>query len=205
MNFITFKEKLKDFSVFSVNDIRMVYPRFFNQRLVEWQKKGYIKKIVRKYYIFSDTEINEQLLFLTANKIYKPSYVSFESALAYHGLIPESVYKITSATTKKTYSFNTPLGKLSYHTIHKKYFFGYKLMVYKKENYIIAAPEKALLDFFYINEHIKTKNDVLELRINKDRINGVIKMPVLDEYLSRFQNRVLERKIKIFKGCIEND
>ena len=205
MNFITFKEKFKDFLIFSVNHIRLLDPWFFNQRLVEWQKKGYIKKIVRKYYIFSDTEINEQLLFLTANKIYKPSYISFETALAYYGLIPESVYKITSAATKKTYNFNTPLGKLSYHTLHKKLFFGYKLMAYKKESFIIASAEKALLDFFYINEHIKTKTDILELRINKNRVQGVLAMPVLDEYLAKFQNKALEGKIKIFKECIKND
>ncbi|OGS25173.1 MAG: hypothetical protein A2297_07510 [Elusimicrobia bacterium RIFOXYB2_FULL_48_7] len=204
MNFITFKEQFKNFSIFSVNDIRMIDPGFFNQRLVEWQKKGYIKKIIRKFYIFSDTEINEQLLFLIANKIYKPSYISFETALAYYGLIPESVYKISSASTNKTSVFNTSTGKFFYTTVHKKLFFGYKLIDYKKENFVIATAEKALLDFFYINSHIKTKNDILELRINEGVSKDVIKIPVLDEYLDRFQNKTLERKIKIFKEYIKN-
>src|SRR5580698_2372765 len=38
--------------------------------------------------------------FLMANHILGPSYVSLESALAYHGLIPEKVYEISSVTTK---------------------------------------------------------------------------------------------------------
>src|SRR3990167_2822579 len=37
-----------------------------------------------------------------ANRLYEPSYVSFEYALAHHGVIPETVYTVTSATTKIT-------------------------------------------------------------------------------------------------------
>ena len=36
--------------------------------------------------------------FELAQKIYGPSYISFESALSYHGLIPEAVYSISSAS-----------------------------------------------------------------------------------------------------------
>src|SRR3989338_3314013 len=35
-----------------------------------------------------------------ANRLYFPSYISFEYALAYYRIIPEVVYSITSATTK---------------------------------------------------------------------------------------------------------
>src|SRR3989344_3452385 len=45
-----------------------------------------------------------------ANRIYGPSYVSFEYALAYYRLIPETVYTVTSATTKTTREF-TVQGK----------------------------------------------------------------------------------------------
>ena len=50
MRFYEFKESLKDFVVFSINDIRKVDESFNNQRLSEWQEKGYIKKIIKGYY-----------------------------------------------------------------------------------------------------------------------------------------------------------
>ncbi len=55
MRFYEFKESLKDFVVFSINDIRKVDESFNNQRLSEWQEKGYIKKIIKGYYCFTGT------------------------------------------------------------------------------------------------------------------------------------------------------
>jgi len=52
MNFLEFKEKLKDFVVFNLNDIRKVDNRFDLRRLNEWQKKGYIKMVRRGHYAF---------------------------------------------------------------------------------------------------------------------------------------------------------
>ncbi len=75
--------------------------------------------------MFTDTPLNEETLFLIANKLYAPSYVSFEMALSYYGLIPEGVYAITSATSKKTATFQTPIGKFSYRTLKPQLFFGY--------------------------------------------------------------------------------
>jgi predicted transcriptional regulator of viral defense system len=105
MQYIEFKDSLKDFTIFSLNDIRRIDNRFFRTRLNEWQNKGFIKKVIKGFYIFSDLELNEKVLFEIANRIYSPSYISFETALFWHGLIPESVYGITSASTRRTYKF----------------------------------------------------------------------------------------------------
>lgn len=63
--------------------------------------------------------------YLLANILYQPSYISLEFALSYYSLIPESVYLITSVTTKPTREF--AVGKLffSYQTIKKQAFVGY--------------------------------------------------------------------------------
>ena len=95
MQYIELKNGLKDFTVFSVSEIRKIDPHFHRRRLNEWQDKGYIKKIIRGYYIFSDLKLSEEVLFEMANRIYAPSYVSFEMAISYYHLIPESVYGIT--------------------------------------------------------------------------------------------------------------
>ena len=110
MQYIDLKTELKDFIVFSINGIEKIDPSFHNQRLSEWQKKGYIKKIRQGYYVFSDLQIDEKTLFLIANKIYAPSYVSLEMSLSWHNLIPEAVYGITCVTSRKTANFQTPVG-----------------------------------------------------------------------------------------------
>ena len=110
MNFVHFKNSLRDFPVFSIADIRAAHGGFDRRRLSEWQKKGYIKKIIKGYYLFSDVDINENTLLAIANKIYKPSYISFETAMSYYRLIPESIYMITSASTRRTSLFETTYG-----------------------------------------------------------------------------------------------
>ena len=111
MNFISFKNSLRDFPVFSIADIRAAYGEFDRRRLSEWQQKGYIKKIIKGHYLFSDVDIDESTLLAVANKIYKPAYISFETAMSYYRLIPESIYMITSASTRRTSVFETPLAR----------------------------------------------------------------------------------------------
>ena len=133
MNYIKLKNFLKDYTIFSLNDIKMIDSSFYRRRLNEWQDKGYIKKIIRGYYIFSDLEINEQILFEIANKIYSPSYISLEMVLSYYHLIPESVYGITSVSTRRTYSFITPIAEFIYKTVKPQLFFGYNLIKYNNK------------------------------------------------------------------------
>ena len=109
MQYLEFQKSFNNFTVFSLADIRQVEPGFYRRRLNEWQGKGYLKKVIKGYYIFSGMVLKESVLFEIANRIYNPSYISFEMALAYYGLIPESVYGITSASTRKTSHFRTPV------------------------------------------------------------------------------------------------
>ena len=111
-----------------MTDIRKIEPAFHRPRLNEWQSKGYIKKLRRGYYMFSDAALDEKALFLIANRLYAPSYISFEMAFAHYGLIPESVYGITSATAQKTNNFKTPIGEFIYRHLKPSLMFGYRLI-----------------------------------------------------------------------------
>ena len=86
MQYVELKEQLKNFKIFNLNDIRKIEEDFDLRRLNEWQKKNYIKKIRQGFYIFSDLEINEQTLFVIANRIHEPSYISLEMACLFTGL-----------------------------------------------------------------------------------------------------------------------
>ena len=82
-----------------------------------------------------------------ANLIYGPSYVSLDYALSYYGMIPERVHSITSMTTRRSRSFDTPLGLFSYRTLpDSKYSVGAILDSAGGTSFMIASPEKALVD-----------------------------------------------------------
>lgn len=198
MQYIEIKDNLKDFIVFSINDILKIDPDFHRQRLSEWQKKGYIEKIIKGYYIFSDLEVNESVLFIIANKIFEPSYISLEMALSYHGLIPESVYGITSVTSRKTYKFATPIGRFSYRRIKPELMFGYELVKYQGYTFKMAEIEKAALDYFYLNTKLKTEGEFEELRISRETFQEKADMEKLKNYLSQFQNEALEKRVNRF-------
>ncbi len=195
MNFVYFKNSLRDFPVFSLADIRAAHGGFDRRRLSEWQKKGYIKKIVKGYYFFSDVDMNEDTLSAIANKIYKPSYISFETAMSHYRLIPESIYMITSASTKRTSLFETPLARFSYRTIKPALFFGYSLLPGRIK---MAYMEKAILDYFYINPAVQTDDDFASLRINREEMLGRVNKERLADYMQRFSQKRLSKRMEHF-------
>ena len=200
MNFIHFKNSLRDFPVFSIADIRAAHGGFDRRRLSEWQKKGYIKKIVKGYYLFSDIEMDEGLLLAIANKIYKPSYISFETAMSHYRLIPESIYMITSASTKRTSLFETPLVRFSYRTIKPALFFGYSLL---PGGIKMAFMEKAILDYFYINPALRTEDDFASLRINREEMLNRFNKKQLTDYMRRFSQKRLSKRMEHFLEWME--
>jgi len=204
MKFLELKSELKDFTIFSLNEIRNIEPDFYRPRLNEWQDKGYIKKVVRGYYIFSDLQLSEEILFKIANRIYLPSYISLESALSYYHLIPESVYGITSISTRKTYHFRTPIGEFIYRTLKPQLFFGYYLMNYKGQYLKMASIEKVLLDYFYLHPDIETKQDFDSLRINREVFFEQMDRGKLMNFLEKFNQKKLTGRINHFWSYIKN-
>jgi len=203
MQFFELKTQLKHFSVFSIQDIEKINPSFHKQRLSEWQKKGYIKKIRQGFYYFSDIQINEQALFIIANTIYSPSYISLEMALSVYGLIPEAVYSITSVTSQKTHTFKTTVGHFIYQHIKPELLFGYELREHSNQRYMIAEMEKALLDYFYLHPHIKNREDFEGLRFNVSELKSKIHMDRFKKYLAAFQCKALSARMNTFLTYIE--
>ena len=79
--------------------------------------------------------------------VYGPSYVSRETALAIHGLIPERVEEITCMTPLKEKRFQTPAGRFTYRVMPKAAFaIGVGLAEARGGTYFLACPEKALCD-----------------------------------------------------------
>jgi len=87
-------------------------------------------------------------LDLIANHLYGPSYVSFENALSFYGLIPERVHNTRSMTLKRARSFATPLGNFDYISAPQDYFrIGIRQEIVSDSfAYLIASPGKAICD-----------------------------------------------------------
>ena len=203
MRYQNFREQLKNFTVFSLADIRKIEPEFYRSRLNEWQKKGYIKKLRRDYYIFSDTALNEGVLFLIANHLYTPSYVSFETALSHYGLIPEGVYSITSISSKKTARFQTPIAQFNYHRLMPNLFFGYRLERQGDQSYKIAEIEKAALDYLYLHPDIVREADFYEWRFNSYDFLSMADIQKLRKYANAFHNKAFSVRVEKFITLIK--
>lgn len=198
MQYIELREQLKDFKIFNLSDIRKIEADFDLRRLNEWQKKNYIKKIRQGFYIFSDLEINEQTLFIIANRIHGPSYISLEMALSFYGLIPEAVYGITSVTTQKTKTLKTSIGNFNYRHIRPELMFGYEMLEYGGHSYKMAEMEKAVLDYLYFNSKIDDEESFAGLRFNVAEFKEKADMEKFNKYLLIFGNKALAGRVKKF-------
>jgi predicted transcriptional regulator of viral defense system len=203
MNYLHFKEVLHRFKIFSLTDIKKVFSTFDSRRLVEWQQKGYIKKVINRWYIFADVQIEEDLLFWAANRIYQPSYISMETALSYYGLIPEAVYTTTSMSTLKTTSFDTPLGTFVYRHVKPALYFGYHIVQWQRFPIKMADPEKVILDYLYLNPNLNRNEDWQSLRLNQETMHNVVDVKKLQEYLSIIQAKALDKRVSHFLTFME--
>ena len=134
-------------------------------KLTRYKQLGYLISPRRSvYYLAGEVEDKYKI----ANKVYAPSYVSLDSALSKYDLIPETVYTITSVTTKATREFADDQTVYHYYRIKKEAFIGYR----KEGDTLIADPEKAVVDYLYfVSQGDRQLNDRLNLeKINKDKV-----------------------------------
>jgi hypothetical protein len=136
-------------------------------KITQLLRSGEVIRVKKGIYVFAPelrrSMVNVEML---ANQIYGPSYVSREYALAYYGLIPEHVFEVTCMTTKRKKLFQTPMGRFSYTPLPKHLFsIGFTLtQMSDKSSALIATPEKALADLFYVRKfQIDTLEELVDL------------------------------------------
>ena len=126
--------------------------------------------------------------------IYGPSYVSLETALAHHGLIPERVYEITSVTCKRAKLFRTPVGRFSYRPVNESvYSYGFGLQPVAGGAFFLAEPEKALCDRIACVRGLRAQRDVPalledDLRVDVDAVVRM-RLPLVREVARRYRRR----------------
>jgi predicted transcriptional regulator of viral defense system len=199
MQFREFESKISALPVFNLNDVRKLDPKFHRQQLYDWQKRGYIKPVAGGYYFLADRTMDEALLFMVANKIYEPSYISLESALAYYQVIPESVLGVTSISSRKTSQFQSTWGVFSYRSIKPQYMIGYQVMeIAPGKKFKMASLEKAIFDYLYLNSDIQSTADFEGLRWNRTQLTSLLDQATFSRFASIFDKQSLQSRVNQF-------
>ena len=169
-------------------------------------KRGKIARMIRSGDLFQlrrglyATRRDLNPLCLAAGT-YGPSYISYETALSYYGLIPEAVYEITSATLKRSAEFQNIFGRFHYRRVPESvYPAGIERVTESGLPFLIASPTKAVCDRIALEPRIRSMLDVkrwAELM----RLDEAIELDlfVLDACAENYQRpavRLLQRTVE---------
>jgi predicted transcriptional regulator of viral defense system len=186
MKWESFVNHMKGVPVVLTENLRTRFSSFGSMavQLGRWHNAGKLIQLKRGVYLIAEpyrkVEIHEPFL---AQTLKHPSYISLEKALEFHGLIPEAVPVYTSVTTKRPGRFVTEIGSFDYRHIQRPFFWGYESVERHGQIGFVAMPEKALLDFFYLNRVAVTESYLREMRLqNTEKVN----LKRLTEFASHF-------------------
>jgi predicted transcriptional regulator of viral defense system len=171
-------------------------------QLARWVKSGRIIRLRRGLYVLAPPYRKvEPHPFVVANSLRKNSYVSLQSALAHHGLIPEYVPMVTSVTTARPEQLRTELGAYTFKHIRREFFFGYRSVELSlNQRAFLATPEKALLDLVYLTPGAQAEEYVRGLRLqNVETIDST----VLSEFARRMGKPKLARAARRVIGILD--
>ena len=192
INTLLVQTKLKEaqLRLFSVLDFQRILgiENYGSARsnISRYLKSGLIQRASKGLYFLTD---NPPSNFELANKLYQPSYISFETALSFYGIIPETIYEITSATSRPPREYIVKNIKFSYKKIKKSCFNGYHSIKIQNILVFIAEPEKALADYLYLVALGKRKLTYERIDLSKIKKNRLL------IYAQQFQRHKLSEII----------
>lgn len=173
-------------------------------------KAGEVIRIHRGLYCLAPKYLRikpDPLVF--AQQIHGPSYISLETALSYHGWIPEAVYAITSASMDRSREFETPLGHFSYTRIPQKVLYTEVTRIEKQDgrsesgfhpgaSFLIASPLKALADYVYAHRlDWASAGPVIEsLRVGENSLAS-LDLETVEHLIDNYSSR---RVLRFLKG-----
>lgn len=206
MDYLHFRKQWLEVGCFSIYQLRAWKNDFDGNALSRWVKKGYLAKIRQDWYAFCELLGEPDMARFIAGKIYSPSYISLHAALSIYGIIPEAVTQITCVTSKRTASYNNAFGRFHYQTIKPEMFFGYKQEpVNRGGSYLIAEPEKAIVDLLYLFPQYSTPDAMREMRFDEWWMREELNRDVLTTYAKRTAKKALTSRVELLINTYCND
>ena len=171
-------------------------------QLSRWVKSGRLLQLRRGLYSLAPMWRKvEPHPFLVANRLQPGSFVSLQSALAFHGVIPEHVPVVTSVGPGRPETVHNPLGAFQFKHLTGTLFFGYSRMeVATRQLAFVASPEKALLDLIHLTPGADSENYLRELRLQNPE---AMDLSTLDELARRSGKAKLLRAARLVKHLLE--
>lgn len=201
MNRVTAQLFQSPVTVFSQSDVAVVVDgsEFSRHGLIKRALgKGEILQIRRGLYCLAPRFRKKPVsVYAVAQRVYGPSYVSLETALAFHGWIPEAVHACTCASYGNARDFDTPVGPFVYRRIPQRVFYAdVERHVDTDGNvFLMASPAKALTDYVYVHRVDWAIDDAsASLRIEPEDLAAVTAEELdalIDNYASRRVKRFL--------------
>ncbi|MFW5915674.1 MAG: type IV toxin-antitoxin system AbiEi family antitoxin domain-containing protein [Planctomycetota bacterium] len=176
-------------------------------QLSQWADQGKVIRCRKGKYLLSDRyRVLTPSVYYVANYLYRPSYVSLATALQFYGLIPEAVELIQSVTPRHGREWSTKLADFSYRSIKRERFWGYHResidALSTQNRFLIADPEKALLDLFYLRSGAWTRERLGEMRFQSLEHIDVDR---LQSYTNRFASPKVSRAVDRFTGLYSGE
>ncbi len=166
-------------------------------------KRGSLRALRRGMYVLGEpyrkATPNPALL---ANRIYAPSYLSFQWALGFYGLIPEKVMTYTSATPRVPRVFDNEFGRFQYRHIKPPCFAGYQAAEIDRQRVLIAAPEKALVDLWHIETGEWSADRMAGMRFqNVEQVS----LKKLDSCVAMYRSPRLVRAARVWRAYVKSE
>jgi predicted transcriptional regulator of viral defense system len=173
-------------------------------QLSRWVRNGRLIQLRRGLYALAPVWRKvEAHPFLMANRLQRGSYVSAQSALAFHGMIPEYVPVVTSVGPGRPETIRNPLGAFQFNHLAKQLIFGYsQVEVAPKQLAFVASPEKALLDLIHLTAGADSEKYLRLLRLqNPEALN----MAAMAELAKRCGKPKLIRAAQLVGSLLEEE
>ncbi len=199
MRFLDFYKEYRSLGLISVHQIHALGTGPDSNALGRWVRQGLLIRLRSGFYAFPESAEEPGFAYYAANRIYRPSYISLHSALAFYGMIPEAVVQVTSVSSLKTCAFKSPAGEFSYKSVRKSLMFGYEARPDGRLSVLWATPEKALLDLLYLYPFYRTESDFEELRLDEDYMRSSLNWDRLMEFAEKADSAALLSRIKILE------
>lgn len=175
-----------------------------NQKISLEAKKGNLIRIKKELY----TDSLDLDKYVVANLAVDPSYISFEYALSYYGLIPEYVSVISSACYNKKNRKKFVAGNVAFDYRHiPNDAYPYGIRFYTAENnirYKMASKEKALCDCLYSKYPVRFIGDLKILLFEDLRIDEhefwKLDFEFIKEICDKYHSNTIKTLVRFVEG-----
>lgn len=211
MRFVQLVENFRGRPYFELREVLAIsddQPKSLKNQMSGWVGAGKLVRLRRGRYLLAEPyRMGTPSVYYVSNCLLRPSYVSLHTALQFHGMIPEAVAVVQAISPKHGQSWETELGGFEYRSIKQQRFWGYRKYSgseakSQQNHFLMAAPEKALIDLFYYQPGQWTEARIRQMRFqNVDRVDP----DALRNYAQRFDSPKVSMACRRFLALITEE